>query len=360
MQNLPSILKQLRVPSVRTYRPSLAELLALLRAQGGDCAALYAAADDLRRQTVGDDVHVRGIVEFSNYCANDCGYCGIRRGSNVTRYRMTPEEIVAQAAQARAWGCNTVVLQSGEDPWFTAEKLCDIVRAIRQSGMPAITLSVGVRPLEELRQFAAAGCDRYLLRFETSNRRLFHRIHPDETFARRRQCLVNLRAAGIQVGSGFMIGLPDTPLATLARDILFATQLDLDMIGCGPFLAHPDTPLGGKPLIEDREIYFKTMAVLRLLNPWAHIPATTAFDALAPDGRNRVLQAGANVFMPNVTPGKYRRLYQLYPNKPCVDEDGAACAFCVRGRIAGLNRRIAAGPGHSLRFTALKAAYLGG
>ena len=336
-------------PMLKHRHPSVAEVLALLRAQGDDCAALYAAADNLRQRTVGDDVHVRGIIEFSNYCTNDCGYCGIRRSSDVTRYRMTPEEIVAQSAQARKWGCNTVVLQSGEDPWFTADKLCAIVQAIRQSGMPAITLSVGVRPMEELRQFAAAGCDRYLLRFETSNRRLFQRIHPDESFARRLQCLANLRTAGIQVGSGFMIGLPDTPLATLARDILFATQLELDMIGCGPFLAHPDTPLGGKPLLADHEIYFNTMAILRLLNPFAHIPATTAFDALAPDGRNRVLQVGANVFMPNVTPGKYRRLYQLYPNKPCVDEDGAACAFCVRGRIAGLGRRIADGPGHSLR-----------
>ena len=334
---------------LRDRLPSVAEVLALLRAQGDDCAALYAVADDLRRRTVGDDVHVRGIIEFSNYCANAGGYCGIRRSSAVARYRMTPEEIVAQASQARSWGCNTVVLQSGVDPWFTAERLCDIVRAVRQAGVPAVTLSVGVRPLAELRQFAAAGCDRYLLRFETSNRRLFQRIHPDETFAQRQQCLVNLRAAGIQVGSGFMIGLPDTPLATLARDILFATRLDLDMIGCGPFLSHPDTPLGGKPLLADREIYFKTMALLRLLNPQAHIPATTAFDALAPDGRNRVLQVGANVFMPNVTPGKYRRLYQLYPNKPCVDEDGAACASCVRGRIAGLGRRIAEGPGHSLR-----------
>ena len=336
------------MPPIRPISP-ISPILSHLRAQGDACAALYAAADDLRRCTVGDDVHVRGIIEFSNYCTNDCGYCGIRRSSQVTRYRMAPEEIVAQAAQARKWGCNTVVLQSGEDPWFTAERLCGIVRAIRAAGMPAITLSVGVRPLEDLRQFAAAGCDRYLLRFETSNRRLFHAIHPDASFARRIQCLADLRTAGIQVGSGFMIGLPDTPLATLARDILFATQLKLDMIGCGPFLSHPDTPLGSKPLLKDREIYFKTMAILRLLNPQAHIPATTAFDALAPDGRNRVLQVGANVFMPNVTPGKYRRLYQLYPNKPCVDEDGAACAFCVRGRIAGLGRRIAEGPGHALR-----------
>ena len=340
---------------IRPIRPSIGPIgpigpiLTQLRAQGAELAALYAAADTVRKETMGDDVHVRGIIEFSNYCTNECGYCGIRRGAHVTRYRMTPDEIVTQAAQARKWGCNTVVLQSGEDPWFTADKLCEIVRAIRADGMPAITLSVGVRPLQELHQFAAAGCDRYLLRFETSNRRLFHQIHPDETFARRIQCLTNLRKAGIQVGSGFMIGLPGTPLATLARDILFATQLQLDMIGCGPFLSHPDTPLGHQPLLKDREIYFKTMAILRLLNPRTHIPATTAFDALDPEGRNRVLQIGANVFMPNVTPGKYRRLYQLYPNKPCVDEDGAACAFCVRGRIANHGRRLAEGPGHSLR-----------
>ena len=349
MQPLLSILQQFREHSPRTELPSVPEVLALLRLQGDDCAKLYAAADKLRQRTVGDAVHVRGILEFSNYCANDCGYCGIRRSGGVTRYRMAPDEIVTQAIQARTWGCNTVVLQSGADPWYTVERLCSIVRAIRLAGVPAVTLSVGVRTAAELRQFAAAGCDRYLLRFETSNRRLFRQIHPDETFARRVQCLEDLRSARIQVGSGFMIGLPDASLATLARDILFASRLDLDMIGCGPFLAHPDTPLGGKPQLEDREIYFKTMAILRLLNPRAHIPATTAFDALDPNGRNRVLQCGANVFMPNVTPGKYRRLYQLYPNKPCVDEDGAACACCVRGRFAGLGRRIADGPGHSLR-----------
>ena len=328
---------------------SVTEVLQLLRAQGEAQTAIYTAADALRQQTVGDDVHIRGIIEFSNYCTNDCCYCGIRRSRDVVRYRMLPEEIVAQAVQAQDWGCNTVVLQSGEDPWFTVERMCELVRAIRQAGVPAITLSIGVRPLAELRQLAAAGCDRYLLRFETSNRRLFQRIHPDESLRRRLQCLNNLRTAGIQVGSGFMIGLPGTPLATLARDILFATRLNLDMIGCGPFLAHPETPLAGQPQLADREIYFKTMAVLRLLNPWAHIPSTTAFDALTSSGRNRVLQIGANVFMPNVTPAKYRRLYQLYPNKPCVDEDGAACACCVRGRIAKLGRRIAKGPGHSLR-----------
>ena len=348
--NLAARLAAWRDPQAAARLPPVAEALAWLRVQGEDLAALYAAADELRHRTVGDAVHLRGIIEFSNYCRNDCAYCGIRRDSRgVTRYRMPPEEIVAQAARAMQWGCATVVLQSGEDPWFTAERLCEIVRAIRQSGIQAVTLSVGVRPLAELRAFKAAGCDRYLLRFETSNRRLFEHIHPDESLARRLRCLRDLRAAGLQVGSGFMIGLPDTPLATLARDILYASRLELDMIGCGPFMAHPDTPLGGKPLLADREIYFKTMALLRLLNPWANIPATTAFDALAADGRNRVLQVGANVFMPNITPGQYRRFYQLYPNKPCVDEDGAACAICVRGRLAGLGRPVGTGPGHSQR-----------
>jgi biotin synthase len=341
-----------RDPRAADRLPSVAETLALLRLRGAQAQALYEAADALRHATVGDAVHLRGIIEFSNHCRNACAYCGIRRDeSGVTRYRMTPEEIVAQAARARQWGCATVVLQSGDDPWYTAERLCAIVRAIRAAGVAAVTLSVGVRPLAELRAFKAAGADRYLLRFETSNRRLFRHIHPDESFARRLRCLRDLRAAGLQVGSGFMIGLPGTPLATLARDILFASRLELDMIGCGPFLAHPATPLAGAPTLADREIYFKTMALLRLLNPWANIPATTAFDALDADGRNRVLRVGANVFMPNVTPAPYRRFYQLYPNKPCVDEEGEACALCVRGRLAGLGRPIASGPGHSLRAT---------
>ncbi len=348
--NLHTLIEHLRDHSIRHGDLTPAAILALLRAQAAERDALYAAADGLRGEIFGQAVHLRGIIEFSNQCSNDCGYCGIRRSNrDLPRYRMATEEIVAQAANAKTWGCSTVVLQSGEDPWFTGDRLADLVQRVRATGIGAVTLSVGVRSLAELRQLKAAGCDRYLLRFETSNRALFRRIHPDESFARRVQCLHDLRAAGIQVGSGFMIGLPGTPLLTLARDILFATSLDLDMIGCGPFMAHPGTPLGGTPLLADREIYFKTIAVLRLLNPRAHIPATTAFDALTPDGRNRVLQVGGNVFMPNVTPAKYRRLYQLYPNKPCVDEEGNACALCAHRRLKGLGRMVAIGPGHSLR-----------
>jgi biotin synthase len=159
--------------------------------------------------------------------------------------------------------------------------------------------------------------------------------------------LTDLRKLGYQVGSGFMIGLPGSTAEMIANDILFATDLKLDMIGCGPFLAHPDTPLAGKPLLEDRGMYYKAIALIRLLNPSSHIPATTAFDALDPDGRNLVLTRGANVFMPNLTPGKYRKQYQLYPNKPCVDEEGEDCAWCVRGRLLALGRELGTGPGHS-------------
>lgn len=330
--------------------PPAAELAALLKAQGKDSESIYAAADGLRHRTMGDAVYLRGIIEFSNVCRNNCWYCGIRcDNSNVARYRMTADEIVDTAKNAKRWGCGTVVLQSGEDPFFTADLLSELLRRIKDESGLAITLSVGVRTRDELAQLKAAGCDRYLLRFETTSNALFSAIHPDESFEHRVRCLQDLRELGFQVGSGFMIGLPGSTPEMIAHDILFATRLKLDMIGCGPFLSHPDTPLAEKPLLADRGVYYRTIALLRLLNPDAHIPATTAFDALDPDGRNLVLQRGANVFMPNVTPGRYRRLYQLYPNKPCVDEDGAACALCVRGRLATLGREIGAGPGHAAR-----------
>jgi len=327
-----------------------AEIIDLLALTGDPLQILYARADEVRRRSVGDEVHLRGIVEFSNHCRRRCDYCGIRAANPaVRRYRMTPDEIVAQAVQARDWGFGTVVLQSGEDPWFTAERMCDLLRRIRAEADVAVTLSIGERPTEEYRRFREAGCDRYLLRFETSDRTVFAKIHPDDDYDARLACLESLRAAGIQVGSGFMIGLPFGGLEVLARDILFATELDLDMIGCGPFIAHPDTPLGGQAPGWDREVYFKAIAILRLLNPLAHIPATTAFDALCPNGRDLVLTRGGNVFMPNITPARYRADYQLYPNKPCVDEDGGACARCVIRRLERLNRPPGRGRGDSVK-----------
>ncbi len=324
------------------------QIVTLLQTDGNDCRALYSAADDTRREYMGDEVYLRGIIEFSNICKNHCRYCGISIDNrSIERYRMSDEEILQTARSATGWGCGTVVLQSGVDPGFSTEHLCRILKRIKAETGLAVTLSIGVLPREDLAKLKEAGCDRYLLRFETSDRELFAAIHPDESFERRIASLHDLRDLGYQVGSGFMIGLPGATPATIAEDILFTTQLSLDMIGCGPFLSHPDTALAGKPQLADISIYYKTIAILRLLNPTAHIPATTAFDALESNGRNTVLQRGANVFMPNITPGQYRGFYQLYPNKPCVNEDGAACSLCVAGRLAALNRPLGAGPGHS-------------
>ena len=330
-------------------RLQAAGLATLLNAQGKAGDLVYQAADALRHRIMGNTVHLRGIIEFSNTCKNNCWYCGIRNdNASVTRYRMTEDEILDVAKNAAGWGCGTVVLQSGEDPFFTADILGRIVSRIKAETGLAITLSVGVRKREELTRIREAGCDRYLLRFETTSNALFTSIHPDEPFEDRIQCLRDLRELGYQVGSGFMIGLPGSTPEMIANDILFATGLGLDMIGCGPFLAHPDTPLAGKPLLGDIGIYYKTIALLRILNSKAHIPATTAFDALEPDGRNILMTRGANVFMPNLTPEKYRGHYHLYPNKPYVDQDGVTCVSKARERMTALGREIATGPGHAI------------
>ena len=331
------------------FTPS--EVLALLQAEGADAELLYRAADDLRQKYHGQAVFLRGIIEFSNICTKNCYYCGIRQERvELNRYRMSPGEICEQAKLAKKWGCSTVVLQSGEDPWFTVEILSDLVRAIKETAEVAVTLSVGERTREEYAKLWSAGVDRYLLRFETSDRELFKAIHPDDDYDERQQCIRDLRELGYQVGSGFLIGLPPGDLSIIVKDLLFATGLDLDMIGCGPFIPTPGTPLEQAHLLVDQEIYYKAIAILRLLNPLSHIPATTAFDTLEGGGRDRLLRIGANVFMPNITPQKYRTLYQLYPNKPCVDQDGLECLNCATNRLSRLGRHIGQGPGHSLKF----------
>ena len=346
---LPELLALSRGPAP----PAPAVLVRWLAATGADAAALAAAADEVRHATVGDAVHLRGLIEFSNHCRLNCHYCGIRRGNRlVQRYRLTPDEIVAAAGTVARIGCPTVVLQSGEDAWYTTARLVEVVRRIRRTTGLAITLSVGERPLSDYRAFRAAGADRYLLRFETADAALFASLHPDYDLVRRIACLEHLRAAGFQIGSGFLIGLPGGTLDTIAHDLLFATQAHLDMIGCGPFIAHPDTPLAGQPLLAERDVYFNTIALLRLLNPTAHLPATTAFDALCPDGRDRVLRGGGNVYMPNCTPTRYRRHYLLYPGKPTVDEEPEAVAAATCRRLAALGRPLATGPGHALRVQA--------
>ncbi|WP_287190173.1 [FeFe] hydrogenase H-cluster radical SAM maturase HydE [Syntrophothermus sp.] len=323
-------------------------LLALKDEQ--ELARLYDRADRVRQKYVGDEVHLRGLIEFSNYCRKNCNYCGIRRGNRkLQRYRMSAEEILATVAVAERLGYKTVVLQSGEDMYYTVGKLVDIIRRIKQEADVAITLSIGERSREEYERLHEAGADRFLIRFETSNRELYSRLHPDSDYDERMQILVWLKEIGYQVGSGVMIGLPGQTLEDLAMDILKFRELDLDMVGVGPYICHEETPLAGNAN-GTVEMTFKVIALTRIVTRDAHIPATTALATLRPtDGREKALELGANVVMPNVTPAKYRALYELYPAKVCIGEEAEQCQACMHGRIYSLGRPISQGYGHSFK-----------
>lgn len=329
-------------------KEDLARLLALEDA--GELARLYDLADRVRQKYVGDEIHLRGLIEFSNYCRKNCSYCGIRRGNRkIKRYRMAVEEILDTVLEAEELGYRTVVLQSGEDMRYTAGKLSELIRRIKRQADVAVTLSIGERPREEYEQLREAGADRFLLRFETSNRALYGRLHPDSDYDERMRILAWLREIGYQVGSGVMIGLPGQTMEDLALDILKFKELELDMVGVGPYICHEETPLAGHAN-GTVEMTFKVIALTRIVTRYAHIPATTALATLRPaDGREEALRLGANVVMPNVTPAKYRALYELYPSKVCVQEEAAQCRGCIGGRILSLGRPISQGYGHSLR-----------
>ncbi len=342
----------------RAHRRRKQKLMRLLAARAPDTSArLYRAADAVRRLNMGNAVYLRGIVEFSNCCSNRCWYCGLRADNRrVRRYRMPPDEILTACRQLAAAGMTTVVLQSGEARTCGDRDLGRLIERIKAETALAVTVSVGNRPRDVYAYWRACGMDRYFLRFETSHPRLFARLHPDCTLAERLACLRSLQALGVQTGSGFMIGLPGETRSILADNILLCRELDLDMIGIGPFIPHPDTPLGRARNVyrADPEIFFRALAALRIFNPRAHIPATTAFDAVFPGaGRDLALQRGANVFMPNSTPASYRGDYLLYPGKPGVDSDGAAAARDVRRRLRRLGRPLGRGPGHSLKHRPL-------
>ncbi|MCC6398947.1 MAG: [FeFe] hydrogenase H-cluster radical SAM maturase HydE [Bacteroidetes bacterium] len=329
-------------------------LVVLLSSQGDQRLDLFRRADALRRDVMGDEVFVRGIVEFSNVCANDCFYCGIRRSNRkVKRYVISPDEVMSVARNMAGCSQTTIVLQSGEMPTPRADAdLGNLIRRIKRETSLAVTVSVGNRPRDVYAYWQACGMDRYLLRFEASDPELFARLRADCTLEQRLQCLRDLKALGVQTGSGFMIGLPGETLEVLADNILLCRLLDLDMIGIGPFIPHPDTPLGTSQnaYVRDSEMFFTALAVLRLVNPDAHIPATTAFDAVFPKrGRELALQRGANIFMPNATPAAYRKEYLLYPNKPCIDEGSDQCSHCVVLQVRSIGRTIGRGPGDSIK-----------
>ena len=306
-----------------------------------DLEQLYRLADQVRQKYVGEEIHLRGLIEFSNYCRKNCRYCGIRRDNRqLTRYRMTIDEICETVREAASAGYRTVVLQSGEDLYYTVERLVEMLHRIKKEADVAVTLSLGERSREEYRQMFEAGADRFLLRFETSNRKLYEELHPDSYFQERMSILSWLNDIGFQVGSGVMIGLPGQTPADLAADILKFKELRLDMIGVGPFISHGDTPLAGCPS-GTVEMTYKVVAVTRIVTKDTNIPATTALGSLGPvDGRLKAMQLGANVVMPNVTPAKYRALYELYPDKICLQEEAAYYNNGLSGWLATLGRPV--------------------
>jgi len=310
---------------------------------------LYQLADRVREKYMGGKIHLRGIIEFSNYCRRDCLYCGLRKSnSRLHRYRMELKEIFQIAKRAKILNFKTIVLQSGEDPYYRVEDLCFLTEKIKKELNLAITLCVGEYSRGEYAMMKKAGADRFLLKHETSNPLLYKKLHPDLFYEDRLRRLQWLKELGYQVGTGNMVGLPGQSVKNLAEDILLFKELDADMIGIGPFIPHSDTPLG-KAESGSLDMVLKVIAVTRIVTKNAHIPATTAVGTIDPMGRQKALQCGANVIMPNITPQKYRRDYQIYPNKICILEDIGDCRHCIEGIVKSLGRNIAADFGHSLK-----------
>ncbi|ELC8444081.1 [FeFe] hydrogenase H-cluster radical SAM maturase HydE [Clostridium perfringens] len=326
-----------------THELSRDEIIALLKDDSIN-EELFKAADEVRKEYLGDEVHLRGLLEFTNICKRNCMYCGLRRDNkNLNRYRLSNEEIMDFAKKAVGYGYKTLVLQGGEDDYFTVERLIPIVKELKALGI-ALTLSIGERPFEEYKLLKEAGADRFLLRIETTDRKLYEELDPGMSHENRIQCLKNLRKLGYEVGSGCLVGLPNQTMESIADDILFFKELDADMIGVGPFIPNEDTPLkdaeGGT-----FEMALKVTALVRLLLPDINIPATTAIESLNRQGRVIALQSGANVVMPNVTEGEYRKLYALYPGKICTGDTPAHCRGCITGKIRGIGRVVSDGPG---------------
>jgi biotin synthase len=321
------------------------ELRALVQLDEQQSAILFACADRIRQREVGDDIHLRGLIEFSNICIRECQYCGLYcRNKNVDRYRMKEDEIVETAQMAKEMGYPSLVLQSGEDPYYNAKRLAQLIQRIKDNLGVAITLSAGEFTRNEYKMLHDAGVDRYLLRFETSDEQLYRKLHPDSNLSDRLKCLDYLTETGYQVGTGFMVGLPGETPEIFADNLLLLKKYNVGMVGIGPFLPNPDTPLStaasGSVLGT-----LKAVALTRLLLPDTNIPATTALGTLDKAGREKALQAGANVIMPNVSPMHFRELYKLYPNKMCVTADQGRTASIAL--VESLGRTVGTTKGHA-------------
>ncbi len=300
---------------------------------------LFKAADRVREKYVGNEVHLRGLVEFSNLCSVNCLYCGLRKDNkNLKRYKLNPDIIIEFAQKAVSYGYKTLVLQSGEGNFYSGEEIALIIREIKKFDT-AITLSIGEKTEEEYKLFRQAGADRFLLRIETTDRELYKKLHPKMDYENRINCLKIIKKLGYELGTGSLIGLPGQTIESMADDILFFKEIEADMIGVGPFIPNVDTPFASEKG-GTFEMSLKVMALTRLILPDINIPATTAMESLNPQGRLIALQSGANVVMPNVTEGEYRALYRLYPGKICINDTPAHCRGCITGKIHSINRVV--------------------
>lgn len=319
------------------------ELKEIIEMSGEEIAfKLATAADRVRRENYGDEVYVRGLIEFTNFCKNNCYYCGIRCGnSHAERYRLTKEQILECCEEGYGLGFRTFVLQGGEDSYFTDEIICDIVSEIHEKYEDcAITLSIGEKTKESYQAYFEAGAQRYLLRHETATEDHYKKLHPSQmSLANRKRCLYDLKEIGYQVGAGFMVESPYQTTEHLVADLRFLQKLEPDMIGIGPFITHGQTPFA-KYKSGSLDKTLRMISILRLLFPYALIPATTALGTIHPQGRELGLKAGANVVMPNLSPVSVRKKYDLYENKICTGEEAAQCRGCLEQRVKGAGYRI--------------------
>jgi biotin synthase len=349
---------------------SIENLKYLLSAEGDERTMIYQKAAETKEKYVGNKVYFRGLIEFSNICAKNCYYCGIRRGNgNVDRYYLSEEEVVKAAEFAWKERYGSLVIQSGErtDKWFVDQITTLLERiTLATNNELGITLSMGEQTEETFRKWKQAGADRYLIRVEASNRELYHKIHPDDklhSYEKRLSALKLLQKTGYQTGTGVMVGLPFQTLDDLARDLLFFRDLDIDMVGMGPYIEHEETPLYEHrhelmPKEQRFELSIRMVALLRIIMKDVNIAATTAMQSIDKLGREKALKVGANVMMPNITPVSYREGYLLYEDKPCIDEEAEDCKTCLEARIHMAGGEIAWGeqgnPKHYYKRTGKK------
>ncbi|PWJ69865.1 biotin synthase [Ruminococcaceae bacterium R-25] len=335
------------------------EIITLLENRNSEIQSYLAKrASETAQKHYGNKVYVRGLIEFTNYCRNDCYYCGIRCGNkNAERYRLSKEEIVECASYGYGLGFRTIVLQGGEDMFYTDDMMVDIIKSIKKEHPDcAVTLSIGEKSYESYKAFFDAGADRYLLRHETADFDHYRKLHPENLSAEnRQQCLYNLKKIGFQTGAGFMVGSPYQTVDNIADDLLFLKKLDPEMIGIGPFIPHKDTVFADEKA-GDLNLTLFLLSVIRLMLPTVLLPATTALGTINPRGRELGILAGANVVMPNLSPVGVRKKYALYDNKICTGEEAAECMNCLKNRISSIGYEIVTDRGDNIKYLDMKQA----